>query len=214
MSGRLAAWILLVLAIAGANYAGREQSGQPAKDTLYQYSTAFGSLVAYVVILAIVLAIVGGRRDLLALRRPRSWRTAFKLIPAFVIGVFVIVAALEPLLHAGREQGLTPPSWEPSHAGAYAANFVVIAGVAPIVEELMFRGAGFALLERFGKWPAIVLVGVAFAVSHGLVQGLPDLIVFGSALAWLRWKTGSVYPGMLVHGTFNAIQLIAAVTVH
>ncbi len=81
-----------------------------------------------------------------------------------------------------------------------------------MVEELTFRGLGFSLLERFGTWTAILTIGVTFALAHGLVQAFPELAVFGCALAWLRWKTVSVYPGMLLHGTFNSISLIAAVT--
>ncbi|MFI5302171.1 MAG: CPBP family intramembrane glutamic endopeptidase, partial [Polyangiales bacterium] len=121
---------------------------------------------------------------------------------------------IDPLLHGGREQGLTPTGWQPRHAGAYAANFVVIAAVAPVVEELLFRGLGFSLFERFGRWQAILTIGIAFGLYHGLVQALPELALFGCALAWLRSKTASVFPGMLLHGTFNAIALIAAVTVH
>jgi membrane protease YdiL (CAAX protease family) len=128
-----------------------------------------------------------------------------------LIVVWVATAIIDPYLHGAREQGLTPNHWEPSHAGAYAANFVVIAGFAPVVEELTFRGLGFSLLRRFGVPFAIVAIGVLFALAHGLVEAFPELLIFGSALAWLRWKTDSVYPGMFVHATFNAISLIAAV---
>ena len=44
-------------------------------------------------------------------------------------------------------------------------------------------------------------------------QALPSLVLIGCALAWLRARTRSVYPGMLVHATFNAVALIGAVTV-
>jgi membrane protease YdiL (CAAX protease family) len=128
-----------------------------------------------------------------------------------LVVVYAVIAVIDPFLHGGREQGLTPTGWEPRHAAAYAANFVVIAGIAPFCEELLFRGLGFSLLSRFGVWPAIVSAGVAFGLYHGLVEALPELMIFGWALAWLRSKTDSVFPGMLVHATFNAIALIAAV---
>ena len=71
-------------------------------------------------------------------------------------------------------------------------------------------GALFAYdLPRLGPWPTIVAIGVAFGLYHGLVEALPELALFGSALAWLRWKTGSVFPGMLAHATFNAIGLLS-----
>jgi membrane protease YdiL (CAAX protease family) len=33
-------------------------------------------------------------------------------------------------------------------------------------------------------------------------------------LAWIRERTDSVYPGMVLHGTFNLVALVAAVAVH
>jgi membrane protease YdiL (CAAX protease family) len=213
MTRRLVAWILFVALVSGVAYASRFTAGRPDRNALYQWSTAIGELTVFAVILAITLAITGGRRELLALHRPASWPRALGLCVLLLIIVYTVIAALDPLLHGGREQGLTPTGWQPQHAAAYGANFVVIAAVAPFVEELLFRGLGFALLERFGRWPAILAVGLAFGVYHGLVQALPELALFGCALAWLRSKTRSVIPGMLLHSAFNAIALIAAVTI-
>ncbi len=212
MSRRLAAWILFVALVSTVAYASRFTAGRPDRNALYQWSTAIGELTIFVVILAVTLAIAGGRYELLALRPPVSWPRALAFCVLLLIVVYALIASIDPLLHGGREQGLTPTGWQPRHAAAYAANFVVIAVVAPFVEELLFRGLGYSLLERFGRWPAILTVGVAFGLYHGLVQALPELVIFGCALAWLRSKTRSVYPGMLLHATFNAIALVAAVT--
>jgi hypothetical protein len=211
-AGRLVGWSILVAGLIALQYASRLSEGKPDRDVLYRYSTAVGSAVVYGILLALVLLIAGGRRDLLTLRRPRSWRRALGLAVLLLIGVFIAIDLMDPILHGAREQGLTPKSWEPSHAGAYAANFFVIAVIAPVVEELTFRGLGFSLLERFGTWTAILTIGVTFALAHGLFEAFPELALFGCALAWLRSKTNSVYPGMLLHGTFNSISLIAAVT--
>jgi membrane protease YdiL (CAAX protease family) len=211
---RLVWWSLLVAFLIAVEYASRFSGGAPDRNVLYRYSTAVGSAVVYLVLLVIVVLIAGGERELLALRRPQSWPRALGLAVLLLVGVYVAIAVIDPFLHAGREQGLTPTGWQPSHAGAYAANFAVVAVVAPIVEELTFRGLGFSLLERFGAWPAILAVGTTFALAHGLLQAFPELLIFGCALAWLRWQTGSVYPGMLLHETFNSISLVAAVTVH
>lgn len=211
---RLIWWSILVAVLIAIEYASRVAGGTPDRNVLYRYSTAVSSAVVYAILLVIVCAIAGWQTGLLALRRPRSWPVAAGLALALLVGVYVVNAIIDPLLHGSREQGLTPTHWEPSHAAAYAANFVVIACVAPIVEELTFRGLGFSLLERFGAWPAVLIVGITFALAHGLVQAFPELAIFGCALAWLRLKTTSVYPGMVLHGTFNAIALIAAVSVH
>jgi membrane protease YdiL (CAAX protease family) len=170
-------------------------------------------VIQYAIFLLIALGIAGFDRELLAWRRPRSWPRAAGLAAAVVVALLVVIQLLEVVLNAGEEQGLVPDEWESSKAGAYALSFFAVAVVAPIVEELIYRGLGYSLLEPFGRWTAIVVVGVAFALSHGLVEGFPELALFGCALAWLRSRTDSVFPGMIVHAIFNATALIVVVLV-
>jgi membrane protease YdiL (CAAX protease family) len=40
---------------------------------------------------------------------------------------------------------------------------------------------------------------------------LPLLVALGAGLAWLRSKTGSVYPGMATHAIFNGIAVLSIV---
>jgi membrane protease YdiL (CAAX protease family) len=200
-----------VLLLAALAYAGRASSGKPDPDVLCQYGTAVSGLVSYAIMLAIVVAIAGASRELLALRRPTSWPAAGGLGFAVFVTIMIANGILNPFLHAGEEQGLTPSGWDASRAGQYAANFVVVAVVAPFVEELTYRGLGVSLWRRFGRWPAILVTALLFALSHGLVEGLPVLAIFGAGLAWLRLRTTSVYPGMAVHATFNALALVLAV---
>ncbi len=212
-SARLVAWCAFVGLLIALAYLQRIDEGSPDRDVFYRYSTAVGSVAVYVVMLLITCAIAGFRRDVLALRRPRSWPRALGWGLAIIVVVYITIALLEPLLHGGREQGLTPSGWQPEHAGAYVVNGIVIAGLVPVVEELLFRGIGFSLLERYGAWVAIIVVGVAFGLAHGLVGGFVQIALFGCALAWLRARVDSVIPGMIIHATFNAIGLVAAVTV-
>jgi membrane protease YdiL (CAAX protease family) len=214
MTSRLAAWLTLVAAYTALAYVSRATSGNPPDDLLYHYSTAVAGLAQYIVLLSIVLWITRGpaQRDLLALRPPTSLRRAAWLSLAVIGVVYAMTLLLEPFLHAGEEQGMTPASWEPDRARAYALNFAVIAVIAPIVEELMFRGAGYSLLVPFGQAIAIAVVGVSFGLIHGLVYGFVILAAFGAALAWLRAKTHSVYPCMAVHALFNSIALVIVVT--
>jgi membrane protease YdiL (CAAX protease family) len=181
---------------------------------LYTWSAALFELVQIGVTLGIVLLIVRGRpkNEYLGLRRPSSWAPAAGLCVLVLSTVFLLGWILSPVLHPGNEQGLVPKTWHPEHAGAFAANFFAVAVLAPIVEELTFRGLGYKLLEPFGRWTAIVLVGLCFGLAHGLVEALPILVVFGAGLAYVRSRTGSVYPGMIVHGAFNSLVLIVAVS--
>src|SRR5579884_1090813 len=176
---------------------------------------AIGAVVQDAIVLALVLAIAGFRRDLLALRRPRSIGRTVLLLLAALVAIYVFEGIYGALAHPGNEQGLTPPHWEPSHAAAYVVNSIVICTWVPFVEELTYRGVGYSLLARStGRWLAIAAVGILFGLSHGLVVSLPILVVFGCILAWIRSKTRSVVPGMALHSSFNLVALVAAVTIH
>ena len=215
---RLLCWSLLVFAIAALNYASRftgSSGSKSARDVVYSYSTFAGGMVLYAFWGGIVFLIAIDRFDLLAMRRPRSWPRAIGLAAAAIAAIYFCeaIVSLIPLPQSpGKEQGLTPTHWEPAHAGAFAANLVLFAVVAPFVEELTFRGLGQSLLRFFvGRWPSIVLVGFTFGLAHGLLEALLVLVPFGIALAYVRDRTDSVYPGMVVHGLFNGVALAVAV---
>lgn len=209
---RLLYWGILVGVLTTLAYVSRIAAGKPPADTLYRYDTAIETFVVDGIIIAIVVAIAARRFDLLALRRPPSWPRALGLAFAAALVILFVIGTLDQIVHAGEEQGLTPTRWDPHRAGAYVVNLVFLSSFVPFAEELLFRGLGYSLLARFGRRFAIVAVGVTFGLTHGLFLGLPVLAAFGSVLAWVRAKTGSIYPGMIVHGTYNALALIAAVT--
>jgi membrane protease YdiL (CAAX protease family) len=213
---RLAFWSLFIGLIAALNYYGRfSGSGNgtsrgTSQQQVYSYKFFAGGTIVYAVWLGIILLIVIDRFDLLALRAPARWGRALRLGLAVVVGIFVwetVIAYLPLPQSPGKEQGITNVHWEPAHAGAFAANFVLFAVIAPFVEELTFRGAGQSLLRFLGRTPSILLVGLAFGLTHGLVEALLVLVPFGIALAWLRDRTSSVVPGMFVHALFNGAAL-------
>ena len=213
MSGRLAAWLALVGVQILLGYASRAAQGKPDRNLVYHWSTPLQSVVYYGIFLGIVLLI--SRDDtvrLLVLRPPRSWGSAVGIAAAVIVGVIVFEAVLDPVLHADREQGLTPTHWEASHAAPFAASFLVLVVIGPFVEEATFRGLGYSLLAPFGSLLAIVGTGVLFGLAHGLVEALPILVALGIGLAFLRARTDSLYPGFAVHALFNAIALTLAVT--
>ena len=208
MNRKLVAWLALVGTLIALNYATRIAEGKPPRDALYQYSVAIGGLILYAVVLGIVLRIARGvSHEQLGLRPPVSWMSAFWLALGLIVVVVIAEFALEPLLHASREQGLEPPRWNPAKEVPFALNAAVLVIVDPFVEELTFRGLGFAVLSRYGAFVAVAGTGVAFAAAHGLVAGFLPLLIFGVAIGVLRWRTESVFPGMLFHACFNGAAL-------
>jgi membrane protease YdiL (CAAX protease family) len=215
LNGRLVGWLSLVGVVSAIGYASRFSNAPREQNVVYKWSTAASELVLFAIILAVVLWIARGlpRREVFALRAPRSWGRAVGLAIGVFIVIWIVSLALGPLLHPDREQGLAPKSWESAHAAAFAVNFLALAVVGPIVEELTFRGLGYTLLERFGTTFAILAIGILFGLWHGLVDALPVLFVFGAGLALLRSRTDSVYPGLVLHMLFNSLALAIAVTV-
>ena len=213
---RLAGWAILVTALAALSYAANlADTGDTPDDLLYRWSSAIGGLVQYAIILAIVLFIARGLAPAtLGLVRPASWEKAPGRVATALVSIWVIGAVLNVFLEAGKEQGLVPNGWDSGRAAPFVANFVVVAGVAPVVEELTYRGLGFAAVrDAFGNGAAVVVTALAFGLAHGLFIALPVLTIFGLILAWVRLTTGSIYPTIALHALFNGIALIAAVTV-
>jgi membrane protease YdiL (CAAX protease family) len=210
---RCGAWLGLVGTLAAIGYASRAVSGKPDDDVLYQYEVAVSGIVIYLILLAVVFGIGSGlpRREFFALHRPSSWPRALGLALGAYVAIFIGAGVLLVGFDAGDEQGLTPEGWDSSRAGAYAANFVAVAFVGPIVEELTYRGAGMSLFLRFGPVVAVTVTAIGFGLGHGLLLALPALVFFGVVTAVLRLRTQSVYPCMLVHCAFNATSLIVAV---
>lgn len=204
---------MLVGVLALLGYGARINSGKPDPQVLYHWSTAIGGFVQDAIVLALVLVIARGSTQLLALRRPTSLRRAAIYIGVAIAAIYAFESIYASIVDPGNEQGLTPSHWEPARAAAYITNSIVICTWVPLVEELTYRGLGYSLLAGFGRWPAVLAVGLVFGLAHGLLLSLPIIVAFGCVLAWIRSKTDSVYPGMALHALFNAIALVAAVTI-
>jgi uncharacterized protein len=209
---RLFFWLLVVGGVGALNYAAYGKT-RGHSDDIYKWSTFVGELVFYGIIFGVTLLIALDRWDLFALRLPRGARRAVAIAAGAIVSILILEYILTklPIESPGKEQGLTPTHWEPSHAGAFAANVAVFCLLAPFVEELLFRGVGYSLLRPLGAAPAILVVALAFGAWHGLLVALLILVPFGGLLAYLRERTESVVPGMIVHALFNGAAIAASV---
>ena len=88
-------------------------------------------------------------------------------------------------------------------------SFLHHCAAAPIAEELVFRGAIQGLAKPLGRWQAVLLQAVLFAVQHGTPAGMAYALVCGLALGALRERTGKVWLGTLLH-TLNNLLVFAA----
>jgi membrane protease YdiL (CAAX protease family) len=210
---RLVGWTLVVSLMSLVAYGARVSGDRPPKDVAFRWESSIGAGLQYAILLGIVLALTWGldRRSFLALRPPKSWWRAAGISALVIFVVFVVTAIVDKFGNADKEQGLIPESFDSSRAAQFAAYATVVVLVAPVVEELMFRGVGYALLEPLGQTPAILLTGLAFALVHGLVIGFAVIASFAIGLGYLRGRTTSIYPCIVLHASFNAFGLAVGI---
>lgn len=143
-------------------------------------------------------------------------RTSLTTLPAgreWALAAGVGAAALAVELIIGLAGGLlvpTPPDWSVLPGALLLAVFVPSIG-----EELVFRGAMVPGHEEArDPWPAILLCTLVFMLWHVFEAATfmqaaapvflrPDFlattVVLGLACGWLRWRTGSLWPAVLLH---------------
>jgi membrane protease YdiL (CAAX protease family) len=93
---------------------------------------------------------------------------------------------------------------------ALVAVCVLVTVIAPIAEEVFFRGYFFGALRNWrGPWPAALVTGVVFGAIHGIGGTAPvfllPLAILGVMLCIVRWRTGSLLPCIALHATNNAL---------
>ena len=99
-------------------------------------------------------------------------------------------------------------------AGAWDASLflpcLLASGVlAPICEELFFRGYLMGVFTRYGRGRAIVSSALLFSLAHGVDMAFLPRALIGALLGAMTMRTGSLFAAMLVHGCYNiAIILI------
>lgn len=88
---------------------------------------------------------------------------------------------------------------------------IVSAGfVSPLYEEIFYRGFIYRWLRTRirMKW-AIVISALIFTLAHfPTINAMPVNFISGVVFAWTYERTGSVVPGMIVHGAFNTIAVV------
>ena len=90
-------------------------------------------------------------------------------------------------------------------------NLVALALVPGICEEVLFRGYAQRQFERAsGPIGGILLSGILFGLYHLRPSQVLPLAMLGLYLAYLTWRTGSLWPAILVHALHNGLAVTMA----
>jgi len=146
--------------------------------------------------------------------------------PVLIVALLMIGGGLSLMLNCGEQiiTTLLPAAGNSSSMTdlAFGQMFSTIPGilslvlVAPIAEEIMFRGMVFGTLNKKLAFPvALIMQAVFFGVFHGNIpQGLMTFGL-GLLLAWVYLRSGSLFSSMLIHFAFNGTTtLIVLLTGH
>jgi len=89
-------------------------------------------------------------------------------------------------------------------------GYLAVGLLAPVCEELVFRGAVLRSLLRWAghHWVAISVSALLFALVHANPAQMPHAFVIGLLLGWLYYRTDSVVPGVVYHWVNNSIAYV------
>ena len=89
-------------------------------------------------------------------------------------------------------------------------GYFVVGLFAPLVEEIVFRGAILRSLLRWTKqpWMAIAISAIFFAVAHLNPAQLPHAFLVGLLLGWMYYRTDSIVPCVVYHWVNNTVAYV------
>jgi hypothetical protein len=173
-----------------------------------------GQSLAYFLVLGYMYVLVTRER-----RRPDflaaiHWNWPSNVAIYVVVG-FVLSLALQALAHfLPIPKELPIDKFFQTPAEAWALGILSIT-LAPLMEELFFRGFLYPVLARsLGLPVSVFLTALGFALLHGaqlMFSWGPVLVIFlvGVVLTMVRAKTNSVAAGVLIHMAYNATITVA-----
>lgn len=159
------------------------------------------------VLLAVIVAVAPlGRRAFPALGfRAVGWRPiVLGTIATIVLSVAVSQIGLDP-------EGVKQAIGIARDPGLFAATLLALAVLAPLVEELLFRGVLYGWLAfRWGGTLAWIASSLAFAAAHVELAHIILVLPLGLWFGWLRKRTDSLWPSLVAHAVNNGFAIAAA----
>jgi len=200
---RLAVNVYLIIGLALLIFSSR-----PETHTLNRY--VIGIAVELALAALAFLFMRGEHLDIVAtarLRKPQLREIGLAILAVPGLWVAGVLLNLLSSLVLGYTTPVTPSQY-PSTLLEAVALAVTTVVVAPLCEELMFRGFVQRAYERRNTWVGIVIGGIIFALFHLRFQGAPALLPVAGALSLIAWRTGSVVPGIALHAAYNGIATV------
>lgn len=218
----LGLWIALAVVVTIASWY-LAKAFEPAAWKTAQVRAVLLVAEVYALLPVAVLLIYGGLNGLRV--RVKLRYTGLKDI-GLGIAMFVGLAVVLLLLYMGMG-AISGSLWHPgkeliskatdmsrlptADAVTWALILVRVFLLAGLAEELLFRGLLFGWLrKKYTAVPTIAIVTLLFTIEHIYPIAFPAAIVFSVGLGWLRERTGSILPGLIVHILTDSSMLLVA----
>ncbi len=148
-----------------------------------------------------------------------AWRLGVGAVLAAAVSYYVVTDIYAALVNLHGSDKLPSQLGVSKSTAALAGAALFVCVIAPIAEELFFRGFIFGALRHWritvagrdlSTWFAAVVTGILFGLAHtgsASSQYLIPLGFLGFVLCLVRWRTGSLYPCMALHSVNNSLAL-------
>lgn len=142
------------------------------------------------------------------IKRDRYKEVSRQVLFVSVVFVFAAMYVLNLLI----EQAGIPNTMEDTFIAMSRNPFglLSIALLAPVLEEMLFRGAIEGRLLRVWQnpWAAIVVSSLIFGIVHMNPAQIPFAFLLGMMFGWLYYRTGSLLPGIVGHVLNNSVAAV------
>ncbi len=141
---------------------------------------------------------------------PRCDRRSALMLVLLAIGFIALMSAYFDLLsHLGIPTLRVTDEYRDA-GWSVGVMFLLVSVMPGIFEEIGFRGVIQSALERsVNARDAWLIQAALFSVLHLSPMVFPSHFVMGLVFGYLRLRTRSLYPGMLLHASWNALQVFA-----
>ena len=179
----------------------------------FAFSLAYSALCLQIIpsILAVFMLRYSAKNLCGGFHAPKQSKRAFANFPAmYGLGMTVnlITMAVMLLINSNSDigdsinsTGITPPDF-----GSSWILFILLAVIAPVFEEFIFRGAVMELLKPYGSGIAVFVSAFCFGIYHGNFQQFFYAFALGICLGYIAYATGSLFCSTMLHAMFNSVS--------
>ena len=160
--------------------------------------------ISSLIALGVAVAPMGWRAlPALGFRPARFWTIVLGAVGALIVSVAVS--------QLGEPEGVKQALDVARTPSLFVASLVVMALLAPLVEEMVFRGLLYGWIAgRWGTTAAWLVSSILFAAAHVEPAHILLVLPLGLWFGWLRQRTDSLWPSLVAHIVNNGLAVVAA----